>query len=456
MAHLKKPVDVYSAKEVMKRFPEMAYSLNMKDIFQKAVDILYGKDFLIKCDLSKRMQFSCQICNREMNSENAVADHYRSGNHQKNLDKKVREAGEPSYSSRASDFASNSLRHRLLSSQIKPLGLQMVEEFEKYHDHMYYKCNLCAAHGKLDAMYHHLIGNKHTERYIKSACLLQNSVLTGNEREEIRKQLVKIEGINCETIKTYYGSEFYPRKWEQDGLVKKSTVHHPVKKELESGASSDSSSPVPCRSRSPLCQRSRSMADSPYMSPKRFKRSPRSRKSWSPVRSPKRPARSPSLSRFRNKSPPQECIEAAKALLEPKPRAPPPPPLQQLTLQPHVSTPLQKLSPLPRQEKMEMKDKDVQKFDLEELMIHMNFIIKTHDMHEGDIKEPDDAKLVIELMLKISEALYSVTRTTLDDSMLKSDQKQQTLKKQKDVLLKIMGHLKYRMEAHWQQKYAAQ
>lgn len=24
-----------------------------------------------------------QICNREMNSENAVADHYRSGNHQK-------------------------------------------------------------------------------------------------------------------------------------------------------------------------------------------------------------------------------------------------------------------------------------------------------------------------------------------------------------------------------------
>lgn len=48
-------------------------------------------------------------------------------------------------------------------------GLQMVEEFEKYHDHMYYKCNLCAAHGKLDAMYHHLIGNKHTERYIVSS-----------------------------------------------------------------------------------------------------------------------------------------------------------------------------------------------------------------------------------------------------------------------------------------------
>lgn len=39
----------------------------------------------------------------------------------------------------------------------------------------------------------------------KSACLLQNSVLTGNEREEIRKQLVKMEGINCEAMKTYYG-----------------------------------------------------------------------------------------------------------------------------------------------------------------------------------------------------------------------------------------------------------
>lgn len=47
-------------------------------------------------------------------------------------------------------------------------GLQMVEEYEKYPEHMYYKCNLCAAHGKLDAMYHHLIGNKHTERYIVS------------------------------------------------------------------------------------------------------------------------------------------------------------------------------------------------------------------------------------------------------------------------------------------------
>lgn len=79
--------------------------------------------------------------------------------------------------------------------------------------------------------------------------------------------------------------------------------------------SSDSSSPVPFRSRSPLSQRSRSMADSPNMSPKRYKRSPRSRKSWSPVRSPKRPARSPSLSRFRNKSPPQECIEAAKGAI---------------------------------------------------------------------------------------------------------------------------------------------
>lgn len=59
------------------------------------------------------------------------------------------------------------------------------------------------------------------------------------------------------------------------------------------------------------------------------------------------------------------------ALLQPKPRAPPPPSLQQPPLQPPVSASLPK----------EMKDKDVQKFDLEELMIHMNFIIKTHDMY---------------------------------------------------------------------------
>lgn len=47
-------------------------------------------------------------------------------------------------------------------------GLQMVEQYENGRGLTYFKCNLCAAHGKLDTMYHHLIGKKHTVKYIVS------------------------------------------------------------------------------------------------------------------------------------------------------------------------------------------------------------------------------------------------------------------------------------------------
>lgn len=43
----------------------------------------------------------------------------------------------------------------------------MIEEYEKGHSSWsYYKCNLCGAHGKLEPMYKHIIGNRHTEKYI--------------------------------------------------------------------------------------------------------------------------------------------------------------------------------------------------------------------------------------------------------------------------------------------------
>ena len=43
----------------------------------------------------------------------------------------------------------------------------MIEQYEKVAGSWsYYKCNLCAAHGKLDAIYKHIIGNRHTEKYI--------------------------------------------------------------------------------------------------------------------------------------------------------------------------------------------------------------------------------------------------------------------------------------------------
>lgn len=44
----------------------------------------------------------------------------------------------------------------------------MVEEYSRGTVQRYYKCILCGAHGKLDHMYYHVIGNKHTEKYIVS------------------------------------------------------------------------------------------------------------------------------------------------------------------------------------------------------------------------------------------------------------------------------------------------
>lgn len=44
----------------------------------------------------------------------------------------------------------------------------MIEEYTKGCGPSYYKCLLCGAHGKIDPMYHHVIGKKHTEKYIVS------------------------------------------------------------------------------------------------------------------------------------------------------------------------------------------------------------------------------------------------------------------------------------------------
>ncbi|XP_066970581.1 uncharacterized protein [Macrobrachium rosenbergii] len=194
MALLRMPFDNESALDVMRKFSGLAYSLVNKGVFNEAIKILYGSEFQITVDLSKRMQFACQICNREMNSEKAMKEHGNSGGHQKNLDKKNRSSGS-AFTARASNYASDSIHHRLLNSRIAPLGLQMVEEYINRRGNQYYKCILCGAHGKIDMMYQHLIGKKHTEKYIRSCCILENSILNPNEREALRKKLVHDEEL---------------------------------------------------------------------------------------------------------------------------------------------------------------------------------------------------------------------------------------------------------------------
>ncbi|CAL4114480.1 unnamed protein product [Meganyctiphanes norvegica] len=164
------PHDTESAKQAMKSFSELAYAVAYKEKFQAAVKLLYGSDFVITEDLSKRMQFACIICNREMNSENAMQEHYRSGPHQKNRDKRNRESGGASAAIDAYKYSKDSLQFRLLTSQTNPIGLQMVEEYRNDRNNSYYKCFLCGAHGKLSDMYNHIINKAHTEKYIKNYC----------------------------------------------------------------------------------------------------------------------------------------------------------------------------------------------------------------------------------------------------------------------------------------------
>ncbi|XP_066970578.1 uncharacterized protein [Macrobrachium rosenbergii] len=101
----------------------------------------------------------------------------------------------------------------------------MVEEYINRRGNQYYKCILCGAHGKIDIMYHHLIGKKHTEKYIRSCCVLGSSVLNPNEREALRKKLLQDEGVNVDAIKTIKGDEFYPFKWEREGVASRMYNH---------------------------------------------------------------------------------------------------------------------------------------------------------------------------------------------------------------------------------------
>ncbi|XP_068210859.1 uncharacterized protein [Palaemon carinicauda] len=306
MSYLERPYDKGTAIETMKKFSGLAYSLVNKKVFQKAVEILYGPEFVVSVDLSKRMQFSCKICNRDMNNEIAMKEHKNSGAHQRNLDKKVRDSGFSNISAR--NYAKDSIHYRLLNSHIAPVGLQMIEEYINHKGNMYYICKMCAAHGKMETMYHHIIGKKHTERYIRSGCKLENSILNPNEREALRSSLIKDEGINVDAIRTIKGDLYYPYKWEREATAL-ARFNRTIKREpLESNGGarpkfkmerrSSSSSPTPGSSRG----RSRSISPSR----KYYKKSP----SWSREvsHSPSSRLHSPSPSRRRQSRSPSRRL----------------------------------------------------------------------------------------------------------------------------------------------------
>ncbi|XP_045113275.1 uncharacterized protein LOC123505692 isoform X2 [Portunus trituberculatus] len=423
---MKMPDSKQSAIEIMKDFTEKAYLTSYKDFFEKAVQILYGDEFIVKIDFSKRMLFSCQLCSKDMNNEVALIQHSHSGSHQKNLDRKFREVHKDSLYKQDIKFHRrdrpqynpDTLQSMLMTSQVKPVGLQMVEVYEKmYHSWSYYKCNLCGAHGRLEAIYKHIIGNRHTEKYIKSRVILKTSFVTAKEREFIRDFLVKEEGIPVSAIKIYKDASLYPIKWERHNpsqavMKKKQEAERELLGTSQSSFASRpscSSSPDELPEYSQKIERTSSMCHT--------------QKEYSE----NNPKEESSLSMFQNQFPP------------------PPPPLT--NIRPETSGDTQARTPLQTKEDIIKQDKSTQKNDLEELMVQLNFIVKTSYSPDFDIHTTEDAKAALEMMFRISSALHFIAKKNIENSTDLSQDLIDSLNHRKNLLSKIMGSIKLRMEA---------
>ncbi|XP_071532066.1 uncharacterized protein [Panulirus ornatus] len=169
--------------------------------------------FTVSRCVNGRMQFTCMACNKNMNCKFAVSQHELSGAHQKKVDRMCQERiiRDPQFLEK---YKTNSLQFKLATSNVGAVGLQLVEEFrETEGSDPYFKCNLCGSHGTLNSMYYHLIGPKHTERYIKIRIKQESPFMTPLKREELRRVVIENEGQRLEEIKKIIGKEYFPGDW---------------------------------------------------------------------------------------------------------------------------------------------------------------------------------------------------------------------------------------------------
>lgn len=180
------------------------------------------------------------------------------------------------------------------------------------------------------------------------------------------------------------------------------------RKERRRSSSSSQSSP---RSHSPVSSKYRSQSD---------KRSPqqKSRKGKDPCED---------VDQFRNRSPP------SSARVEPQGSS---------WTMPGPSGYSSTSISAPIVPKINTMDKETQKVDLEELMMSLNFLVKTQHMSASSIKTPQDVKSSLEIMFVLTKSLYEVINLNFDDGLITSQENTVKHKHQKELLKKIMGHLK--------------
>ncbi|XP_063589914.1 uncharacterized protein LOC134766879 [Penaeus indicus] len=399
MASFNIPHNLASAMEALKKFSRMAYSVEHIEKFQSAVKIVYGAEYIIETDFLGRMIFCCKICHKPMNNEVTLAEHNRSDFHHKNLDKKMRDKG---FEGRAClNFPSTSLQFKLANSILKPLGLQMIEEYTQDFGPSYYKCILCAAHGKIDPMYHHVVGKKHTEKYIRWRCFLKDSILTSAEREEIRQRLIFEEGVDCTQIRVIRGKTYFPHKWMAEGRP------------------------------------------TPRLKAEYFPESPggKGENSQGLKAFPKtgRKASNSSGIKTETLNPSKSVCSGSSSTSASSNRYPP-----------LCKDEKDQIMPGGKEEdscpNLDIRNASLQKYDLEELMSYLVFIIETHSMPEADLRTPEDVRMAVQLIFKISVALHSIPHTCLANGSCTTPREEWILKAQKDKLEKIMGKIRFFVE----------
>ncbi|XP_068247096.1 uncharacterized protein [Palaemon carinicauda] len=396
--YLRKPWDEQSAREIMLKFSDMAYALNNNYVFQEAVNILYGREFVIKVNSNRRMAFFCQACQKDMTSEKAVSDHCYSGAHLKNSHRDSQVAITRNFQSPRDKYSPSMLQYQLMNHIVPAVGLQMVEEYRKSlrHDDPYYKCNLCAAHGKTDAMLNHLISKKHTEKYIKSRCILKSHIITSTEREVIRRQLIDIEGLNCDLIKKIIGDDYYPYKWIAEGKA--------ISKLRNSKAEVKHRSPSPVPGSS--THHSRSMGSST----------------------------SSHSSRTRNPSPNQDQDMLIKTIDLDSSSSPEK--LEEGESSKYVEEVKFRNRSPPKFPDGKVCDKAVQKYDVEGISTRLNFVVRTMSLPDSNLITKEDIETCTEQMFAICHVFHLWERAQKNGPM-----KSQRLA----VLEKIMGQIRYKL-----------
>lgn len=216
------PYDRASAKRIMLEFNDYAGDSRYFDKFSQALSLLYKDEYKIVYDSTiRRMNFHCIKCSKSMNNTQSLHAHNVSNKHLKTIGWHHGTDEDSYMGAVARRFPVDSIQYQLLLSKVDILGVHLLEEyFTKKSPAPYYKCILCGAHGKGDAIVKHMIGDKHTDKYIRLR-IDGGLDIIGDKRADLRSFIREkedlMEGWRVEDIRSFRVDKLYPWKWEDEG-----------------------------------------------------------------------------------------------------------------------------------------------------------------------------------------------------------------------------------------------